>query len=112
MATQTILPKDRHSAAIQAVRPGTVQNISFNASGSTKAANALQSDTVVVRLMSTVDCYVAIGPDASVTATTGSMYLPAFAVEYFSIPQNDRGQWNVAARGVAASGTLNLVEAL
>ncbi len=112
MATQTILPKDRHNDAIQCVRPGAVQNISFNTSGSTKCAAVLQPDTIVVRVIATVDCYVAIGPDASVTATTGSLYLPAFAVEYFSIPQNDRGQWNVAARGVAASGTLNVTEAL
>ena len=106
--TQTTLAKDRFNHAIQALRPGAVQNISFTTSGSTKTGADIGSNTVVVRLVATADCYVAIGPDATVAADTSSMFLPASAVEYFRVSQ--AAGWRVAARGVSATGTLNVTE--
>lgn len=106
--TQTLLATDRFSQAIQALQPGVVQNIAFSTAGSTATADDIGSNTVVVRLVATADCYIAVGPAGSVSATTASTYLPAFAVEYFRVDQN--AGWKVAARGVAASGTLNVTE--
>lgn len=104
----TILATDRFAHPIQVLEPGVVQNVAFNAASSTATTNNLQGPTVVVRLMATVDCYVACGPAASVSATTASMYLPAYMVEYFRVDANST--WKVAARGVAASGVLNVTE--
>lgn len=105
--TQTLLAKDRFNHSIQCVAPSVVQNISFNISGSTATGADLNPNTVVVRLMSTTDCYVAIGPAASVSATTGSMYLPAMSPEYFRVTSPG---FRVAARGVSNLGTLNVTE--
>ncbi len=106
--TQTYLAKDRFNHAVQVLAPSLVQNISFNASGSTSTAADLNPNTIVVRLMATVDCYVAIGPSGSVSATTASMYLPALSPEYFRVNQN--AGLRVAARGVLGLGTLNVTE--
>jgi hypothetical protein len=106
--TQTYLAKDRFQHPIQVLEPGVVQNVSFTNAGSTATANSLGGNTVVVRLMATVDCYVSVGPAASVDATTSSLYLPAFLPEYFRVDQ--AATWKVAALGVTGSGTLNVVE--
>lgn len=105
--TQTLLAKDRFNHAIQCVAPSVVQNISFTNTGSTSTGNDLNANTVVVRLMSTVDCYVSIGLAASVSATTGSMYLPSMSPEYFRVTGLG---FRVAARGVSGVGTLNVTE--
>lgn len=105
--TQTLLAKDRFNHAIQCVAPSIVQNISFTNVGSTTTASNLNPDTVVVRLVSTVDCYISIGPSATVSATTGSTYLPSFSPEYFRVTEIG---FRVAARGVAGVGTLNVTE--
>jgi len=104
----TLLATDRYNFPIQALEPGVVQNISFTTSGSTATGNNIGATTVVVRLVATADCYVAIGPAASVTASSSSMLLPAAAIEYFRVDQN--ATWKVAARGVAAAATLNVTE--
>lgn len=106
--TQTYLAKDRFNHAIQALEPGITQNISFNAVSSTPSGADLNGDTVVIRLIPTVDCYVAVGLAATVTASTNSMLLPGLLPEYFRVDQG--AGWRVAARGVAASGTLNITE--
>lgn len=106
--TQTILAKDRFNHAVQALEPGTVQNITTSTSASTATSNNLAGGTVVVRLVATTDCYVAFGLAASVSATTSSMYLPAYSVEYFRVDEN--AGWKVAARAVTAAGTLNVTE--
>lgn len=106
--TQTYLAKDRFNHPVQVLKPNLVQNASFTAGGSTAIPNNLNGNTVVVRVVSTVDCYVEIGPAASVTATTSSLYLPALMVEYFRVDEN--AGLKVAARGVASSGVLNVTE--
>ena len=104
--TQTYLAKDRFQHPIQALEPNIVQNVSFNSSTSTATGNTLNGNTVVVRVVSTVDAYVAFGPSAA--ASNGSLYLPAFKVEWFRVDQG--AGWRVAALGVAGSGVLNVVE--
>lgn len=106
--TQTYLAKDRFQHPIQALEPNIIQNISFTNADSTATANNLNGNTVVIRVMTTADAYIAIGPAASVTASSSSVYLPAFLPEYFRVDQN--AGLKVAARGVFGSGTLNVVE--
>lgn len=106
--TQTYLAKDRFQHAIQVLEPGVVQNISFTNASSTATTNNLNGNTIVIRVVATVDCYVAVGPSASVVASSNSLYLPAFLPEYFRVDQN--AGWKVAARGVTGSGVLNVVE--
>lgn len=106
--TATLLGRDRFQDPIQALELGTVQNISFTTAGSTATTNPFGGNTILIRVVATADCYVATGLTASVTATTSSTYLPAFAVEYFRVEEG--GIWKVAARGVSASGTLNVTE--
>lgn len=67
------------------------------AAGST---TAVAGKTQVVRVMSTTDCFVAIG--AAVVATAADMYLPANSPEYFSIPPGGV----VSAIQVAAAGVI------
>jgi hypothetical protein len=106
--TQTYLAKDRFQHPIQALEPATVQNVTFTTGSSAATAADLSGNTVVVRLVATADCYVSIGPGGSVDATSGSMYLSAFAVEYFRVDQGVA--WRVAALGVASGGALNVTQ--
>ena len=106
--TQTYLAKDRFQHPIQALEPGIVQNIVVTTASSTPTAADLNGNTVVVRLLATADCYVSIGPGASAAATSASMYVPAFSVEYFRVDQG--AGWRVAALGVGAVGALNITE--
>ena len=109
--TQTYLAKDRFSHAIQVLKPGIVANVTVSAGGSNRAV-ALSADVVVVRLMATVDTYVSIGPSGSAAAAATSLYLPAFAVEYFRVDEGSTSvtTWAVAGMGVSGQGTLNIVE--
>jgi hypothetical protein len=106
--TQTYLAKDRFQHPIQALEPATVQNVTFTTGSSAATAADLSGNTVVVRLLATADCYVSVGPGGTVAATSGSMYLPAYAVEYFRVDQGVA--WRVAALGVSSGGTLNVTQ--
>lgn len=64
------------------------------------ATTIVAGKTQVVRVMSTTDCYVAIGTAAVATAL--DMYLPANCPEYFSIPPGGV----VSAMQVAAAGVI------
>lgn len=106
--TQTYLAKDRFQHPIQALEPGVVQMLAFTTADSSVVDSNLNGNTVVVRLLATADCYVSIGPADTAAATSASMYLPAFTVEYFRVDQ--AAGWKVAALGVAAAGSLNVTE--
>jgi hypothetical protein len=106
--TQTYLAKDRFHHAIQALEPNVTQNIGFTTAASSATAADFNGNTVVVRLLATADCYVALGPAATVSASTGSMYIPAYTPEYFRVEEGST--WRAAARGVVAAGTLNITE--
>ena len=58
-----------------------------------------------VRLVSTVDCFVSIGPTPTASATTSS-FLPASSVEYFPVTQGDQ----VAVIQSTTGGSLNITE--
>lgn len=101
------LARDRYNAPIQALAPGTVQNVVTATGASAATTNAMAITTGVVRVLSTTDCYLAIGTGTP-AATSSSLFLPAYAVEYFRV---DGGSTvKVAALAVTAAGVLNVVE--
>jgi hypothetical protein len=62
-------------------KPSTTQTV---AAGSTSAASsAFGSETREVRIVTTVDSYVEFG--SSPTASSSSLIVPAFTVEYFRV---------------------------
>lgn len=108
--TATRLASDRFSHPIQALKPGLVTNVSVSTGGSQKMAAALSADTIVVRLISTVDAYLSVGELNTAAASAGSMRIVANVPEYFRIEQATSVV--VAVMGVAAAGTLNVTEML
>jgi len=88
-------------AVLPFINPGTPLTVTIGAASAASAAVGAS----VIRLVSTVACYVAIG--ASPTATAASMYLPANMPEYFVVNPTDQ----VAALEVSGGGTLFIVPA-
>ena len=62
-------------------RPGATQTVAVGASSA--ASNAIGSQTREIRVVSTVDAFVAFDP--APTASSASLILPAFTVEYFRV---------------------------
>lgn len=108
--TATRLASDRFSHPIQALKPGLVTNVSVSTGGSQKMAAAISADTIVIRLLSTVDAGVSLGEINAVSASSGSMRLVAYVPEYFRVEQAT--SIAVAVIGLAAAGTLNITEML
>jgi len=86
---------------MQAARPGTVQNVSYDTSTQSSAFGA---NTTMVRLVATTDAHVAFGSNP--TATTSSLRLVAFTPEYFLVDPSTK----IAAIKNATAGTLNVTE--
>lgn len=103
--TTTILARDKYDQSIQCLKPGTTQTIAISGS-STPMTNPVAANTVVVRLVATTNCYVAIA--ASPTATSANMPLIANVPEYFRIDENQ--SMKVAGLQVSASGNLYVTE--
>lgn len=104
---KTTLAQDAFAHPIQALGWGTVENLAFT-SGASAQSVELSSETRVVRLCADVDVWVVIAADPTASSTAG-VRLPAGAVEYVRIPPT-MATPKVAARGIAASGTLNVVQ--
>lgn len=83
--------------AFPAINPGTAQALAV---GSASTATAAAIGTILVRLVSTVDCYVAFG--STPTATTSSMFLPAKIPEYFVCATTDK----IAVLEATGAGSL------
>lgn len=106
--TTTLLAQDKYANAIQALAPGVTQNITTASGASAVLAISMAISTIVIRVVSTTDCYLAIGPAASVTATAASLLLPANSVEYFRVAEAPNIK--VAALAVSAAGVVNITE--
>lgn len=104
--TTITLPTDKLNNPIQAMGVGVTQSISFSGT-SAATSNALSKNTIIVRLVATQPCFVAVGTGTP-TATTSSMYLPAGVPEYFGV--NGFETLKIAALQVAASGVLYVTE--
>ena len=89
-------------ASYPAINPGTTQTLAV---GAASVATATAIGAPLVRLISTVPCYVAFG--VAPTATATSMYLAANVPEYFVLNMTDQ----VAALQVSAAGTLFITPA-
>ena len=99
----TILAKDRNGAQIQALGIGAVQNVAIGAASVQSAA--VSSSTRIVRVASTVDCWIIEGASPTVSATTGA-FLPSGAPEYIRINPGDK----IAVIQASGAGSLNIVE--
>ena len=73
-------------------------------SGSSAASSAFASQTTIVRVVSTTDCFIRF--DANPTATSSHMYLPAGVVEYFRVTPGHK----VAGIQRSAAGNLYVTE--
>jgi hypothetical protein len=104
--TDTSLARDRHNKGIQALAPGTVQVVAYTGTAA-RTTNALATDCVVVRLVSSTDCYIKIGT-GSPTATTSDVFLPASTPEYFKV--SGESTLKISAIQSSASGNLNVCE--
>ena len=63
-------------------RPGTTQTVAVGSS-SAASTNAFDANTRDIRIVTTVDAHVEFG--TSPTATSSSLIVPAFTVEYFRV---------------------------
>jgi hypothetical protein len=73
-------------------------------SGSSAASPAFTNQTTIVRVVSTTDCFIRF--DATPTATTTQMLLPANVVEYFRVTPGHK----IAGIQRAAGGNLYVTE--
>lgn len=104
--TSTYLAKDRFNHSIQALAPSTSQTVAVSAT-SAATTNALDKNTVVVRVIPTTNCFVKIGTSTP-TATTADMFMPAFTAEYFRVNGNET--LKIAVIQQSASGSLYVTE--
>lgn len=96
----TKLAIDTNAKPMQVVRPATSQNVSISGT----AASATAVTQRVCRLVSTVDCYYSLVG----TATTASVFLPAFAIEYVHTYSGDV----FSAITSGSSGSLNITQCI
>lgn len=69
--------------------------------GTAGTTAALSTNSNVVRVIATTDCFIEIGMNPTAVADTGC-YLPALTPEYFACPEGGK----VSAIQVSAAGTL------
>lgn len=69
--------------------------------GTAGTTPALSANTVVVRVVSTTDCFIEIGLNPTAVANTG-LYLPAYVPEYFGCPPSGK----VSAIQVSGAGSI------
>ena len=116
---------DTYGLTVQAARPGVVQNVVVGVGSVQSApftigtavgyygggtigesgAPVAPQTTQHVRLCATSDCWIAFGPNPTVSATTG-MLLPAMTPEYFWVLPGER----LAVLQSSAAGSLNIIE--
>lgn len=106
MTTTAYLAKDRFNHPIQALKPGTTQSVAISGV-SAATANALSKSIVVVRVVSTTNCFIMFGTGTP-TATTSDMPIAAFTPEYFRVDAQDTIK--VAGLQISSGGTLYVTE--
>jgi hypothetical protein len=91
------LTPDANGKFIQALCPSTTASVAI---GGTSVQLTIPSNTEVVRIAATADCYIEFG--ANPTATDESMLFP-YGVEVFRLPL---GVTKIAVLQVSTSGVL------
>ncbi len=106
--TITVLAKDHFNDPIQALAPSTTQTVAISGT-SAATTNALSKETIVVRLISTTNCFVNIGTGTP-TATTANTPLFAGVPEYFRVS----GYQTIKVAGIqmSSAGSLYVTEML
>lgn len=98
------MPRDPNGHVVQAAQIGTLHSVAVGAVS--QQSNLFTTNTNLIRVCSTVDCFVAFG--VSAVATSGSMYLPAGAVEYFAVNPGGR----IAVLRAFVDGAISLAECI
>lgn len=96
------LARDEFGIPAPVIGLGASQDVAVGASSA--QSTALGASTTMVRLVSTVDCRVALGENPTATAT--STLLPAGCPEVFAVQPRHK----VAVIQTSGAGTLNLTE--
>ena len=96
----TQLFQDGNKNAVQALRPGESQSVSY--SGTSVQTSVLPADARIIRVVTTTGSYISVGDNP--TATSQSTYMPPSIPEYFVVD----GAKKVAVIQAAAAGTLNV----
>lgn len=104
--TDTYLAKDRFNHAIQCLSPSTTQTVVISGT-SAATANALNKNTVVIRVVATTNCFITIGTGTP-TANTSHMPIIANVPEYFRV--NGNQTLKVAGIQISAGGSLYVTE--
>jgi len=100
--TDSELPHDRNSAAIQALSPDDDNITTIMAGGastSAEVAGRVAGRSVLVEIAASTDVHIAFGA-SGITATTSSRFFPKGAAVYKLLP----GQSHVAVLEAASSG--------
>lgn len=106
--TTTYLAKDRFNHAIQCLSPSTTQTVTISGT-SAATTNALNKNTVVIRVLATTNCFINIGTGTP-TATTSGLPLMASVPEYFRVDGSQT--LKVAGIQMSAGGSLYVTEML
>lgn len=75
--------QDQNGDPVPVLKPTSTEKLAIT--GAAASGAALASNTSVMRIISTVDCYYSIDG----TATTSSAYLPAGTIEYIGMYNSD-----------------------
>lgn len=105
---EIMLARDRLNAPIQALAPGPTTVVTVVNTGASVMASDLSATTVCIRLIATVDTLIAIGATGAVSASAGSMLLPAGIPEYFRVTATTSQK--VSGLGLSAGGNLYITE--
>ena len=88
----------------QCVSPGTSYTVSV---GAVSAQGNLPADKVtIIRLFSTVDCFIKFSANPTATTDGTSMILPGGIIEYFEIRPDEK----LAVIAASTAGTLYVTE--
>lgn len=102
----TRLAVDKYQHPIQALLPGTTQTVAISGT-SAATTNALSTDTLVIRVLATTNCFIKIAT-GSPTATTSDFPLIANIPEYLRV--DGKSTVKVAGIQMSASGSLYVTE--
>lgn len=96
-------PQAHHpSTVFQAIIPGISQSIAVGAAS--LSSTSFDSNTSLIRIFSTVDCFLEFGD--SPTATTSSHFCPGGVIQYYGVYKFAK----LAVIRSSTSGTLYIME--
>ncbi len=95
----------QNGESIPAVRWGSPQTVAFT--GTAAASSAVGSETTVVRLHATEDCFVLVGADPTASSSNG-VFLPKGMIDVWGITPGHK----LSVIRASTSGTLYIAEGL